>query len=193
MFKFLIANINYDVYYNKMKIIKEKNILKTPYLNIIETEYINTNNKKSKWFHAERTNNQKGVMIAATIKDKLVVIKEFRVPLKDYEWNFPAGLIDEGENIETAAKREFNEETGLEILKINKISPFVYNTAGLSNESISIVFVEATGNIDYSKNEASEDITVYLMSKNEVKKLLQNTNDKISAKAWLIFDNFVNS
>ncbi len=176
-----------------MKILKEKNILETPYLNIIETEYINTNNENSKWFHAERTNNQKGVMIVATIEEKLVVIKEFRVPLKDYEWNFPAGLIDEGEDIETAAKREFNEETGLNISKINKISPFVYNTAGLSNESISLVFANASGNINYSKNEASEDITVYLMSKDDVKEILKNTNDKISAKAWLIFDNFVNS
>ena len=121
-----------------MKIINKKIIFETKFVNLVETKYINMRNKASKWIHAERTNNSKGVMIVAIFNNKLVVIKEFRVPIENYEWGFPAGLIDSNEDIVTAAKREFNEETGLTISKINKISPFSYNTAGLSNESISI-------------------------------------------------------
>lgn len=175
-----------------MKIINKKKLYETKFVNLIETEYVNMNNKPAKWVYAERTNNSKGAMIVATKDNKLVVIKEFRVPLEDYEWNFPAGLIDKNEDIKTAAKREFREETGLEITKINKISPFVFNTAGLSNESITIVYAEAEGEIDYSGNEASEDIEVFLMDKNDVRKLIETPNIKISAKAWIIMDFFAN-
>jgi ADP-ribose pyrophosphatase len=43
---------------------------------------------------------------------KTLVISQFRPPLNAYSIEFPAGLIDEGETIEEAARRELAEETG---------------------------------------------------------------------------------
>lgn len=38
--------------------------------------------------------------------DQLVVIREFRISLGDYQYGFPAGLLDPGEDIKIAAARE---------------------------------------------------------------------------------------
>lgn len=91
------------------------------------------------------------VVIVPTIEThegrRLVVTKEFRVPIWDYEYGFPAGLIDGGEKLEAAVARELKEETGLELAKIKHISAPVFSSAGLSDESCHIVLIEAKGQV----------------------------------------------
>ena len=57
----------------------------------------------------EKADEADAVVIVATIdvagEKKLVVTKEFRVPIWDDEYGFPAGLIDEGEDIEGNANQ----------------------------------------------------------------------------------------
>ncbi len=62
------------------------------------------------------------VLIVALDPDKeaLVLIREFRMPINDYIYSLPAGLIDEGEDIYQAAIREMYEETGLSLYDIDK-------------------------------------------------------------------------
>ena len=53
------------------------------------------------------------LIITSPDGSKLLLNKEFRMAVGGYAINFPAGLIDEGENPEQAAARELWEETGL--------------------------------------------------------------------------------
>lgn len=137
----------------------------------------------------------KSIESSQNSKDSLVVIKEFRVPLNDYEWGLPAGLIDPGEDIKNCVKRELKEETGLELVSfLREPSPIVYNSAGITNEGCSIVFVEATGTISKEHLQDEEDIETYLMSKLDVKTLMwlaSNGKTKIGAKAWMAFELFL--
>ena len=55
------------------------------------------------------------VTIAAFTEDKkAILVNQFRVGAERVLTSFPEGQIDEGEKIETAARRELLEETGYE-------------------------------------------------------------------------------
>lgn len=178
-----------------MKILRSFKLYATTYLNLIQTKFLNKKNEEKDWFWAQRPDSQPAVVIIATMNGKLVVIKEFRIPLKDYEYGLPAGLIEPGQTIKQTAIIELHQETGLDIQSfILEPSPIVYNSAGLTDEGCSIVHVEATGTLSKVYQEDSEDIEPFLMSKEEVKKLMDDARAKkvlIAAKAWLVFENFI--
>jgi len=118
------------------------------------------------------------VVIVPTIETK-----EFRVPLWDYEYGFPAGLIDDGEDLEQTVARELKEETGLEVAKIKHISAPVFSSAGLTDESCHMVLVEAKGQVSNKWLDDTEDIEVLLLDVEGIRDLLAS-NKKIAAKAW---------
>jgi len=174
-----------------MKILGKKIISSSKYLDFVSTSYLNMNNKESEWFSVERKNDGKTVLIAATVDDKLVVTKEFRVAIGGYEWALPAGLVEEGDSVEKTAKKELKEETNLDLIEIIERTPYMANSAGLTNEVVSIVFATAKGKTSREGNEQSEDIETFLLNRDEVKSLMQDKKKVFSAKAWLIFDRFV--
>lgn len=143
--------------------------------------------KKNPIAEAERPD---AVVIVPIIKtdqgNRLVVTKEFRIPIWDYEYGFAAGLIDDGEDIAETVKRELKEETGLELVKINHVSRPVYSSAGMSDESCSMAIVEAEGTVSNQWLEDSEDIETLLMDVEQIRELLAS-DKKISAKAWGLF------
>ena len=44
--------------------------------------------------------------------EKILINREFRLAMGEFIYNFPAGLVDEGEDWDTSAARELREETG---------------------------------------------------------------------------------
>lgn len=61
-------------------------------------------------------------------------------------WAIPGGFVDYGESLETAAKREAKEETGLEIALISQFHFYSDPTRDRRQHTISAVFLaEATG------------------------------------------------
>ena len=54
-------------------------------------------------------------------KNKLVIIKEFRVPINKYIYELPAGLVDSSDDdFASTVRRELKEETGLDLVKIKE-------------------------------------------------------------------------
>lgn len=175
------------------------------WLNLFSVFYENRG-KNGNWVFASRNQNfeidsplrTNAVVIVPVVKtldgERLLLIKEFRLPIRTYEYGFPAGLMDVDENAVDAAKRELEEETGLTVTNIIKSSPPVVSSAGLSDEIVEIVFVEAEGIISTDKQEASEDIESLLLDRAAVTRLCDRTgefeNVLISAKAWSILDSY---
>lgn len=120
-----------------------------------------------------------------TFQDCLVLTSEYRVPILGREIGFPAGIINPGEDVKEAAKREFSEETGLN-LDVRYVSPpTLYSSAGCTNETVQIVFGKASGTISYHGHESSEDIDVILANYQYISGLVEEESP-IGAKAWPI-------
>ena len=132
------------------------------------------------------------VVIAAYHVDRsrIVVTREYRVALGDFEYGFPAGLVDEGETVAEATRRELKEETGLEVVRFLNQSPPLYSTAGITDESMVMVYLECDGRPSAEANHDSEIIEVLFASPAEAARLCTDATIKFDAKAWLVLDHF---
>lgn len=190
------------------KVDKIKTLAETKYLKLYDAEYTNRVGENRRWTIASRKPIEKlknrffkgeedqvdaVVIIAKHVeKNKLVLIKQYRVPLGDYVIEFPAGLIDGEEDIKEAVKRELKEETGLELLDINieKTKNKVYLSPGMTDESVAMVYCTCKGKVSLDNLENDEDIEVLLLDKEELKDLL-NSDFRIDVKAYLGIQNFL--
>ena len=185
-----------------MEINNVKKITDCKYLNLFSINYKDRLNCKKEWIFASRSKQLNplekedvkpdAVVIVPFYKqeDKLVIIKEFRLALGGYQYGFPAGLLDIGETVEHAGERELFEETGLTVTKVLKKSPAIFSSSGMTDESISLLFVECKGQPTNSFNEASEDIEVMMLSREQASNILFNDQIKFDVKSWMILATF---
>lgn len=186
-----------------MKIIDSTVLHKSRFVTLVAVTYVDRQGNTKRWHMVSRVEQPKCISgenkrpDAAIIvpyhrrKSRLVVIREFRIPVGDYQYGFPAGLLDSGEDLATAAGRELHEETGLDLVSVYRHSPAVFSSAGITDEAIAMVFAEVDGTPSNSHNEASEDIEVFLMDQNDVRHLLNRDDIVFGARAWLVMDAFV--
>lgn len=121
---------------------------------------------------------------------KIVIIREFRVPLGDFQYGFPAGLLDAGESVEASARRELAEETGLTLTRIRRVSPPIYSSSGLTDESIVMVYGDCAGAPSRAGNSSSEDIETLFFSKAQAAALCADQRIKWDVKTWLVLSFF---
>ena len=121
-------------------------------------------------------------MVGIVDDEKVVLIKQYRYAIGDYLYEFPAGLVDSGENIYEAAIREMKEETGLDFIPMR--TGAFYSSAGMTDESCSIICGEALGSANTDKNESTEEIEIVLADKDEVKRILRE--EKVCMKTALM-------
>ena len=194
---------------NNTKITKVNPLVETKFMGLYDIEYKNKQNQNRNWTVASRKNKEQleksylqnqedkidAVVIAALHKEenKLVVIKQFRVPINNYIYELPAGLVDNQEDIKTTVARELKEETGLELIDINNVNSInkVYLSPGMTDESVAFIYCTCKGQISKEYLEADEDIEAILVSQEEAKELLKG-DTKIDIKFYLMLQMFIN-
>jgi len=124
-----------------------------------------------------------GISIVATVGDKLLLLKEFRMGVGKEIINLCAGIIEKDETIEQCVKRELYEETGLSLLEIKKILPPSFAAVGISDTRTCIVFAKAEGTLE-THGSPNEKITPGLYTKEEVASLLET--EEFSSRSQLI-------
>lgn len=190
------------------KIKNIETLASTKYLSLYSADYINKKGDLRNWTIASRKtketiennffNNEEDKIDAVVIiakhveEDKLIVIRQFRVPINNYVIELPAGLVDGNENFEEAVKRELKEETGLDLISIDKddTKEKVYVSAGMTDESIALVKCTCSGVVSNEGLEDDEDIEVIMLSKEDAKELIKS-KENIDVKALLAIQNFI--
>lgn len=104
--------------------------------------------------------------------NKLLLNKEFRMACGDFVFNFPAGLIDPGEEFMESARRELKEETGLNLVKVVDVLGESFSAIGFSNEKNVCVVGVAEGEFAPSSSTV-EEITAGWYTREQVRELLK--------------------
>lgn len=115
--------------------------------------------------------------------DKILLNKEFRMAVGNWVYNFPAGLIDPGEEPTESARRELKEETGLDLIEIKDILYNSYSAVGFSNEVNVCVVGTANGTFQQSSS-TFEEIEASWFTKEEIKELLKEKEFAARTQAY---------
>ncbi|WP_167956359.1 NUDIX hydrolase [Anaerosporobacter faecicola] len=164
------------------------------FLNLYELEAEHRDGRISPYFLASRSekiedlkistgkNSPDGVAIYGLYgekKDKVALVKQFRYPINDYIYEFPAGLVEPGEDVQQAAVREMYEETGLTLTPVpcsQEYQKAYFTTIGMTDESCATVYGYLSGEPTNRHQEAAEDIQVILADREECKRILKEEN-----------------
>ena len=121
-------------------------------------------------------------------RDKVVLIRQYRYPVNGYVYEFPAGLVEPGEDMFQAGIREMNEETGLNFTPVDGSAcsrPF-FTTVGMTDESCGTVYGYCSGIPNTQNQEGTEDIQVILADRAECRRILKEENVAIMCAYMLM-------
>ena len=119
-----------------------------------------------------------GVLIPCYYEDEkgnifLLITEQFRPALNRMVTSMPAGLLDEGDDLFSAAKREAEEEGGVIIDDLELLCPLSPTSSGLSDEVNAVVLGRIVG-FSHNHLEEFEDIKVKLIPIEQVKEMLED-------------------
>ena len=105
-----------------MKIVSSKEVYKCNLFRVTEDEA-----KDPSGFDIKRSivrHMGSAVMMAVDEKNRVLLVRQYRLPAERYLWELPAGRLDEGEKPLEAARRELKEETGYKARTWKKLATF---------------------------------------------------------------------
>lgn len=126
---------------------------------------------------------------------KFYLIKQFRpfyyVRKEKYKFELVGGLVDKGENLTQALKREIMEEIGVKTLKIKKLTKYC-PVPGYSDEIVNVYYaeVEKIKRSHLFNKFENEEIKVSKLNLSQLKKInsseqVQNVLTKVSIYEYL--------
>lgn len=163
----------------------------TPYVNLYELEITNKTGAQGRYYVASRAksadalklstgeNVPDGVIIYSIYgekRDQVVLVRQYRYSIGGYIYEFPAGLVEPGEDYREAAVRELKEETGLTLAPLTVDEMFErpgFTTVGMTDESCATVYGYASGQVTCQGQEDSEEIEIVLADRWEAARILK--------------------
>lgn len=156
---------------------------------IIEVEKHKVSLPNNETAYREVVKHNGAVAICAlTPEQQVILVKQYRKALEQELLEIPAGKLEPGEDRESAAMRELEEETGYKAKKLTLIGE-VYGTPGFSNEKISVYFADdlVEGEVNLDEDEFVEKV---LYSLEDVKKAIEARTIE-DAKTFIAFQHLL--
>jgi ADP-ribose pyrophosphatase len=105
-----------------MEIVSSKEILKNKLFSVVEEVAHDPSGFEIKRSIIRHPGS--AVMMAVDEHNRVLLVKQFRLPAEQELWELPAGRVDPGESPLEAAKRELREETGYQAEQWTELASF---------------------------------------------------------------------
>src|SRR5579885_1950986 len=123
------------------KIVSRRTTKVSPWMQLIEREVEFAQGGPHHLYHAVAQHDYIAI-VAQTPDGRIPIVRQYRPALEAFTWELPAGLVDPGEDPQTACCRELLEETGFLTRSVRLLSTASPDTGRLSNR-IHSFYVEA--------------------------------------------------
>ncbi len=148
----------------KWKTLAEKKLLETVVFDVMDYTNQSASGVKGDYYVMKAAD---WVIVIAKKEDKFIMVKQWRHGEKALSVEFPGGVIDKGEDPQTAAKRELMEETGCIAGKLTKLGSVNPNPA-LFNNHVHVFLAEDLTATGKQELDADEFINCMELSEEEV-------------------------
>ena len=119
--------------------------------------------REGTWEYVARARDIRAAVIVAIDEDHVILVEQHRVPIGGPCLELPAGLVGdetEGEEMEAAAIRELEEETGYRAARMSVIGDY-FSSSGMSSEGFTLLRAEELTRVGHGGGVAGESITVH--------------------------------
>jgi ADP-ribose pyrophosphatase len=152
-----------------MKLISSEETLRTPVFYVTQDHAVDPSGFEIRRAIVQHSGS--AVMLAADGKKRVLLVRQYRLPARQYLWEIPAGRLDPGETPLKAAKRELVEETGYRAKKWKKLVSY-YPSPGFLAERMTI-FVATKLTAGEPHNMEDERIEIGWFSRKDVEKMIR--------------------
>ncbi|KAJ0401635.1 hypothetical protein ATCC90586_008945 [Pythium insidiosum] len=151
------------------RVVSQQSVFENPWLRLKTIRFLDLQGRERQWTGLERTTTYPVPPEKRALGDdsdacdavvvfpfltqpgaatQVILIRQFRPPVGQWVVELPAGLIDDNELPEHAARRELLEETGYSASRVLHIGPPMVNDQGLTNGKCRLVLMEVRRDAD---------------------------------------------